>query len=212
MELIVVTLPDYFDGEAELINQLFTQGLRLLHIRKPVDHAVQFRALMKGIHPEYYPRISIHQHHELAAEFAIHRLHFKEQQRRELSFSAMEGLLSAGFTLSSSVHDLAEISHLEGFDYVFFGPVFNSISKNGYHGVLADNFVLPAHKAQVFAIGGVQEDKMEQIQKMNFDGAAVLGSLWQNELPPVAALQNLLLRTDQLNKSIKTSATWVDPA
>lgn len=207
MDLIVVTRPDYFEGEAELINQFFANGLRLLHIRKP-NNAVKFRALMNGIDPEYYPLISIHQHHEIAGEFGIKRLHFKEQQRRALLDDGLKNRFSetgkelphaAGFHLSSSVHDLAEISEMEGFSYVFFGPVFNSISKTGYHTALADDFVLPAHAVKVVAIGGVRADKLKQIQQMNFDGAAVLGSLWHPDVSPLVALKNLQHAIDELD-------------
>ncbi|MET1054565.1 MAG: thiamine phosphate synthase [Pedobacter sp.] len=187
MELIVVTQPDYFECEAELINQFFAEGLRLLHIRKPDNDAVKFRSLMKGIDPEYYPLISIHQHHELAVEFGIRRLHFKEQQRRALS--------DDGFCLSSSVHDPAELSKLNGFSYVFFGPVFNSISKTGYNTVLPDDFVLPDHLLKVFAIGGVEAGKLQQLQQMNFDGAAVLGSIWLSD-SPLKELRNLIKSTN----------------
>lgn len=199
MELIVVTLPEYFEGEAKLINQFFAEGLGLLHVRKPVDDPAQFRLLMKEIDPEYYPLISIHQHHELAEEFAIQRLHFKEQQRRELPADAIEHFLAAGFFLSTSVHDLPVIPELNSFDYVLYGPVFNSISKAGYHSVLAEGFVLPSVSTRIFAIGGVEAQKLKQLKNMNFDGAAVLGSLWHQEVSPLEALKNLLITIKELN-------------
>jgi thiamine-phosphate pyrophosphorylase len=198
MELIVVTLPDYFEGEAELINDFFADGLRLLHIRKPVHDIRQFRELMKGIHPEYYPLISIHQHHEHAGEFSVQRLHFKEHERKSRSADDLKQLLSAGFLLSSSVHDPAELSALSGFDYVFLGPVFNSISKIDYKSVLADDFVLPELKLRVMAIGGVEATRLQRIQQMNFDGAAVLGTLWQHPKSPLAAWKDLLAARQNL--------------
>jgi thiamine-phosphate pyrophosphorylase len=198
MELIVVTRPDYFEGEAELINQLFADGLRLLHIRKPVNNVRQFRELMKGIHPDYYPLISIHQHHEFAGEFSIQRLHFKEHERKRQSADDLQQLSSAGFLLSSSVHDAAELSVLTVFDYVFFGPVFNSISKKDYNAVLAADFLLPAHKIRIFAIGGVEANKLKLIQQMNFDGAAVLGTLWHQQISPLAAWKDLLAAKAEL--------------
>ncbi|CAM4284128.1 thiamine-phosphate pyrophosphorylase [Pedobacter westerhofensis] len=197
MELIVVTPPDYFEGEAALINQFFAEGLRLLHIRKTADDPAQFRLLMKDIDPEYHPLISIHQHHELAEEFDIARLHFKEQRRRELSSADIEHLLDAGFYLSTSVHELSVITELSSFGYVFYGPVFDSISKPGYHAVQGDGFVLPRMPAKVFAIGGVEAKKLGQLKKMKFDGAAVLGSFWHHEISPLAALKELLSKIEE---------------
>ncbi|MCX2480087.1 thiamine phosphate synthase [Pedobacter sp. MC2016-15] len=192
MELIVVTPPAYFEEEAALINQFFAEGLQLLHLRKEMNDPGQFRVLMDGIDPGYYPRIAIHQHHELAMEFGLKRLHYKEAERRALLHKNIARLRDDGFYLSSSVHDLEEISSLEGFNYVFYGPVFNSISKAGYETVLPGDFILPAHKVKVFAIGGVEEGKLAQLKQMNFDGAAVLGSLWHQAASPLTALKSLL--------------------
>lgn len=197
MELIVITPPDYFEGEADLINQFFATGLRLLHIRKPVDDVLKFRELMKEIDQEYYPLISIHQHHELAEEFALRRLHFKEAERSQLSVAHLKSLRSDGFHLSSSVHDLEELAQLQEFDYVFFGPVFDSISKAGYKGVLADDIVLPSFSTKVFAIGGVQANRLQQLKNMNFNGAAVLGTLWHQKVSPLAALKKLLIASHE---------------
>jgi thiamine-phosphate pyrophosphorylase len=194
MELTVVTPPDYFEGEGILINQFFAEGLDLLHIRKPKSDAAQFRKLMMEIKPEYYPAISIHQHHDLADEFSLKRLHYTELHRKSVKTAELDGLCSRGFCLSSSIHELdalKETVKLHFFDYVFFGPVFDSISKAGYQSILEPDFVLPPHPVRVFAIGGVRTDRLRQLKRMNFDGAAVLGSLWHQPHTPLTVLKKL---------------------
>jgi len=109
MELVVVTPPDYFEGEGQLINALFTAGLDLLHLRKPENDEEKFRKLMLAIRPEYYPAVSIHQHHELADEFSVKRLHYTEQHRKLMGDACLDELRGQGFCLSSSVHDLEEV-------------------------------------------------------------------------------------------------------
>jgi len=198
MELIVVTPPDYFEGEAALINRFFDEGLHLLHIRKPVDDRAKFRKLMQGIAVQHYPRIAIHQHHEFAEEFSLKRLHFTEQQRKARIAADFAALTAEGFRLSSSVHDLDVIHELKGFDYVFFGPVFNSISKKGYDSVLNDEFTLPPHVLKVFAIGGVRANRLTQLKQMNFDGAAVLGSLWHQTVSPLTELKNIMKAINEI--------------
>lgn len=200
MQLIVVTPPEYFEAEDALINSFFAEGLELLHIRKTIDDPERFRLLLEGINQEYYPLISVHQHHEIARESGLQRLHFKEAERKKLLRGDVDRLLSEGMHLSSSVHDLNDLSDLYGFDYVFYGPVFNSISKADYHSVLPDGFVLDRYATSVFAIGGIKAEKLQQLKHMNFDGAAVLGSLWHQEVSPVLALKKLLLLMNKLNK------------
>jgi len=192
MELIVVTPPGYFEGEGALINAIFAAGLPLLHLRKPGNDLKQFRKLMNEIHPSNYPCIAIHQHHELAEEFMLKRLHFTGQARKEMLAGEGEELVKQGFVLSSSIHTLNDLAELANLDYVFFGPVFNSISKVGYQSALEADFVFPPHGIKVFAIGGVIADQLPALKRMNFDGAAVLGSVWQQDIPPLKAVKNLL--------------------
>jgi thiamine-phosphate pyrophosphorylase len=198
MELIVVTPPDYFKGEAVLINRFFAEGLSLLHIRKPINDQEKFRKLMMEIDAKYYPRISIHQHHELAGEFSLERLHFTEQQRKALPVADFPDLAARGFHLSSSVHDPGAIDEPAGLDYVFFGPVFNSISKKNYDSVLDEAFILAPHHTKVFAIGGVSAGRLQTLKQMNFDGAAVLGSLWHQTVSPLEELKNLMKAINEI--------------
>lgn len=187
----MVTLPDYFEGEGQLINALFAAGLELLHLRKPENSEQKFRKLMMEIKPEHYPAISIHQHHELAEEFSIRRLHFTGPHRMLMEDTDLDELHLQGFCLSSSIHDLDELQNLYGFDYVFFGPVFNSISKIGYHSMVNDDFVLPPHAVNIFAIGGVEKDRLKKLKEMHFDGAAVLGTLWHMHLSPLLEFEKI---------------------
>ena len=140
MELIVITHPDYFIGEGKLINALFDAGLQLLHLRKPGNDVVKFMLLMKEINPVYYPEISIHQHHELADMFLIKRLHYPEKLWEVTSGAKRIELFAKGFHLSRSIHEWVPPADTEFLDYVFFGPVFNSISKNGYQSIVDKDF------------------------------------------------------------------------
>ena len=182
MKLIVVSSPDQVNDEASIINELFELGLEYFHIRKPSDTAEQVRKLIDGIEPEYYPCISLHQHHSLAEEFGIKRLHYTENERSKLKNNTLEGLITNGFILSTSIHDLSLLASLKEYYYVFFGPVYNSISKQGYKSVLPPGFKLSATKASplIIGIGGIEANNMDSIKKMNFDGAAILGSIWKN--------------------------------
>jgi len=182
MKLIVVSSPDQVNDEAKIINELFESGLKYFHIRKPADTAEQVRKLIAGIEPDYYPCISLHQHHSLAEEFGIKRLHYTENERGKLKNNTLEGLINNGFILSTSVHDLSLLASLNEYHYVFFGPVYNSISKQGYKSVLPPGFKLSVTKASplIIGIGGIDAKNMDSIKKMNFDGAAILGSIWKN--------------------------------
>ncbi len=77
------------------------------------------------------------------------------------------------------------------FNYTFLGPVFDSISKSGYGSALPDDFFLTKtqKKIQVIALGGIDIANLDKVRKMNFDGAALLGTLWAN---PKKALEKFV--------------------
>jgi len=181
MKLLAISSPDFIPDEAELINSLFREGLVCLHIRKPESVKDEFSALIEKIEPEFRGRISIHQHHDIANEMGVKRLHFTEMERKMTSVQIMKDLKSDHFLLSTSIHDLAETENISPyFDYTFFGPVFNSISKSGYKSALQEDFSLKneTRKVRIMALGGIDHTNVDKIKKMNFDGAAILGALW----------------------------------
>ncbi|MCE7072074.1 thiamine phosphate synthase [Dyadobacter sp. CY327] len=181
MELIAISHPDFIPNEAERINALFRDGLQRLHLRKPVCNVLDLNRLIGEINPVFYSKIALHSHHEVAAQYGITRLHFPEKLRKKTPEFMLEKLKNGGFKLSTSVHNIDELADLsDNFEYTFFGPVFDSISKKGYSTIISKDFYLNNEQktVKVIAIGGIDHSNISQIQKMNFDGAALLGAIW----------------------------------
>ncbi|GAC1314668.1 MAG: thiamine phosphate synthase [Mucilaginibacter sp.] len=180
MELIVISNPEAVADESIIINNLFQAGLKYFHIRKPESDYQTIKKLLSGIAPRFYERISLHQFHETASDFGIKRLHYTEQARETSTIEKRQSHLDNGFTLSTSIHDISILPDLTHFDYVFYGPVFNSISKPGYQSKLTLDFKLynTNSKPKVIALGGVELSNLINIKQMRFDGAAILGTLW----------------------------------
>ena len=202
MKLILISSTDQVNDEVSIINKLFKSGLEYLHVRKPADTEEQVRKLIAGIDPDYYPCISLHQHHCLAEEFGIKRLHYTENERSKLKNNTLEELISKGFLLSTSIHDLSLLASLNEYHYVFFGPVYNSISKQGYKSVLPPGFKLSKINGSpiIIGIGGIEAKNMDCIKTMNFDGVAILGSIWKNT---EQAVENFKI----IQQCIKTART-----
>jgi thiamine-phosphate pyrophosphorylase len=180
MLLIVITHTEFFPGEAEILNQLFAKGLFCCHVRKPLASTTDINRLLNDIQPSYYDKIALHQHHD--NDYGIKRLHFTEQHRMATNPSILHELKAQGFTLSTSVHSLSAAQQLPAdFNYSFFSPVFDSISKQGYHAVVDDRFFWPSKDKAVpmIALGGIDLSNIVRVKAMNFDGAAVMGALWR---------------------------------
>ena len=180
--LIVVSNPTPVANEATIINALFDDGLEILHVRKPGADINELRAQIEKIQSTYHHQIALHQYHEIANEYGIKRLHFTEAKRKEMSEKALADLREDKNILSTSIHQVEAYNTLSGcFEYAFFGPVFNSISKQGYTSSLKKDFVFPVknNRPEVIAIGGIDATNIQQAMDMQFNGAAVLGTIWQ---------------------------------
>ena len=180
--LIVVSDSALRKNEAASINALFDEGLEVFHLRKPFATIEETAQLLHEINTAHLSKIAIHQHHHLAHKFGIKRLHYPEAKRKNIIEEEWLRLQNTDFILSTSVHDVNEpVDH--SFDYVFYGPVFDSISKQGYRSVVAENFTLPKTKNKWIAIGGIDRTNCTRAFEMGFDGVAVLGAIWLNNEP-----------------------------
>ncbi|AGA79782.1 thiamine phosphate synthase [Echinicola vietnamensis] len=177
MELVVISSPKSENDEIETMVQLLDHGLYRLHLRKPDWSKDQVEALIAQIPVAYYPKISLHEHHELIEALGLGGRHFKSDQ----TVHAGSGVGSKSF------HDLAamedDINH--SLDYGFIGPVFDSISKPGYRQQFTVEKIgdwIANHKRQLsfrlFALGGIIPKHLPDLKLAGFDGAALLGGVW----------------------------------
>ena len=187
--IIVISNPERVADEATVINKLFDAGMELFHLRKPEYTKEELKTLLLKIGSEHYSKIALHQHHELAEEFGIKRLHYAEKKRMEL-----KELKKTDCVLSTSVHSMKDYKSLSSdFDYAFFGPVFNSISKINYTPVIGDDFNLSGNKTstKIIAIGGIDEENVIKDFEMGFDGVAEVGAIWQEPKEAVYNFKNI---------------------
>lgn len=188
---VIISSPGFIPGEAAVINQLFQEGLPVLHLRKPGCTEGALRDLLEAIYPGHYNKIALHQHHHLAYDYGIKRLHLPEQLRRDTTID-----WSPGITYSTSVHSEAAYQQLStGFAYTFFGPVSDSISKEGYKAIEYSKPVR-SHDVKRIAIGGIHEENCLQLLKEGFDGVALLGAIWNGE-DPVRTFRNIMNHLSQ---------------
>lgn len=178
MKLIVISKPTIFKEECNLVNQLFEAGLQVFHLRKENADEAAYRKLIEGISPEYHPQIALHHFHSMANDYDINRIHHTESFRKERNNET----LPKNKIYSTSIHHLADMEQIGQYDYSFFSPVFNSFSKPGYQGVIPADFCLEKQhdNPKIIALGGIGLDQIDQVKEMNFDGVALLGSIWND--------------------------------
>lgn len=185
MSICIISNPSAVANESLIINSLFTNGLEILHLRKPSSSMDEVAELITGIDAKFHHRISLHQHHTLSEKFEITRFHFTEESRKKIGEAELEKHRSNGKALSTSIHSMDEYKKLSTcFEYCFFGPVFNSISKKESKSIIKNDFILgEKNKTKIIALGGINNDSIPTVKKMGFNGIALLGSIWQSEKP-----------------------------
>lgn len=70
------------------------------------------------------------------------------------------------------------------FDYLSLSPIFDSISKQGYHAAFTLEQLHVAKEQgiidqRVLALGGVTFDSLADVLAMGFGGAMILGDAWR---------------------------------
>ncbi|MGO4707749.1 thiamine phosphate synthase [Chryseobacterium sp. 2TAF14] len=180
--IIVITPEEFVQDEAEIINELFQEGLDLLHVRKPFINKEAMSDFIQKIDLQFHSQLVLHNQYDLAEIFNISRLHFREIDRENNLYKSFQNKI-----ISTSVHDIEAFNELnEDWEYAFLSPVFPSISKKGYgkeSTVLNDIKKRNNSKVKLIALGGINENNINKISDNNVDGLALLGAIWENDAP-----------------------------
>ena len=184
-DVIVITKPEMFPGEADMVNTLFANGMQRLHLRKPGASEEEMAEWIGRIDLPFRQRIIVHDHHRLLRTMGLGGIHLNARNPEAPAWFSAERQKCRSVTLSRSCHSLEEIAQWKGVcDYLFLSPIFDSISKGGYTSAFTRETLLQAYhdglfSKPVYALGGVSAYNIRSIYNYGFAGAAVIGSLWQ---------------------------------
>jgi thiamine-phosphate pyrophosphorylase len=183
--MIVITNPISIVNEINTIHALFDCGLELLHVRKPDFSADEMKLFLSKIRKEYRSRLVLHQHHQIAIDFGVNRIHFTENARATMNLKTENKQYH--FIKSTSTHSIIDFNTLEiCFEYAFLSPIHQSISKPDYKSDLDAEKAIAKRtnfKTKLVALGGISTYNIERTYKLGFDDVALLGSIWNTNQP-----------------------------
>ncbi|MBA3663997.1 MAG: hypothetical protein H0W61_07290 [Bacteroidetes bacterium] len=207
--LIVISSETSIKDETAVVNDLFHAGLRLFHLRKPGFSFGDQCHYLNLIEEKFRDKISVHQNYETVNEFGLMYFHVKEKDRQLIAHKDLQSntdltpsqevllelLETQGKKKSTSFHDYTDLQfESHHWNYCFFGPVFNSISKADYKSTLNKDFHNEGDLYQrVFALGGLTKDTIEIAFRKEFYGAAVLGTIWSEPSKAIEKFKELEL-------------------
>lgn len=212
MNLIVISRPEFFDGETAIVNDLFAHGMPRLHLRKPQASYSEMESWIAQITPAFRPLIVVHDHHELAQYYQLGGIHLNIRHPEPPAWVEEERCFRP-FTVSRSCHSLGELTadtpH-SPLDYLFLSPIFDSISKPDYFSAFSCEELMTAKtsgllSSRVYALGGVTFDLLPQVQHLGFYGAAILGDFWNRiEKGGTSAVYNKLSMNAEVSSASYT--------
>lgn len=185
-QLVLITPEENHPSEIDSITEICLQYATNIHIRKPGFSAEAYRTYLSLYDQQTLRHFVLHEHHELSADFPVKGIHLKEKERIH---SIKEPFHSD--IISTSFHQIADVATMKNpYKYIFFSPLFESISKQNYGSNNSEEglkTILEELKKRttipVIGLGGIDEEKIVRVKESGFDGGALLGAVWLSDDP-----------------------------
>ncbi len=194
MKLSIISLDYIFPEEAGILCHFFEKGVEYIIIHKPQNIERDIIQLINEIPQKYHSRIIIHERFGLLKHFNLNGILLSKKNPKAPTLDKI-------FSKSVPCSRIDDIMKYQNFHHIFFGPVFESISKEikptfgetALREAKGKNII----NEKVIAMGGISEETIPIAKSIGFENVAVLGSLWKN-YPTDNNKQALLERFDKL--------------
>jgi thiamine-phosphate pyrophosphorylase len=162
-EIVLISSPENFAGEHEIIEQMFERGLQTLYARKSQMPDALLERWIIGFDIKRHNNI-------LPWQGSAHS--FEELEKTEANIC----FLSPVFDSISKFGYKSKFSHQELKDGIAAWREFQKKENRSQ---------------KLFALGGVAAENIAELAALGFDGAAVLGTVWHSPDPVEAFLEIL---------------------
>lgn len=156
--------------ELDILIWLLDSGLDYYHVRKKTVSESELYSFLEKIPLTYRSQVVLH--HPVSTLGFLN--HHTSKERRKQSTNCH----------SCSVHSLSEVNTYKShYPYLFWSPVFDSISKQGYKKNENINLLGLDNdlRKKLIALGGVEPAKFSEIKDMGFSHIAIKGWFWNRK-------------------------------
>ena len=190
MQLIVISSSQKVENETAIVTELFENGLKAFHLRKPNFSTKDLKNYIKSIPSQYHNRIIIHSHHKIARTFDLKGIHLtKTHKNKKFKTWLTLQLIKAknpNILITTSYDKLASIlDDEEKFSYVFLSPIFDSLTSKYQSGFSEGGLkgALKKTSHRVIARGGIEISNIEKVNEIGFAGMALYSAIWKKNDP-----------------------------
>lgn len=200
MKQIIFSYPTPIKNELEKVNTLLMDNeIDFFHLRKPDFDRNDMKAYLNQIDERLHNKVILHSHYGLISKYDVAGINLNKKSLREMAIADevdrcyIQPLVLNGNQIeinrihpnmvTYSAHSFNEINSLPfDTDYVFLSPIYDSISKQGYESNFKEKDKLKQElnktTKKVIALGGVTNDKINELKELGFYGYAQLGGFW----------------------------------
>jgi len=186
----IITSPERLHEEERIIAALLSAGASRVLLRKPGWSTKEYTSLLDKINPDCYHHILIRDQPLLANKYKLAGVHWSGEAKASGQTAQHTGdnsILHTYSENSTGIHSPEQITSTHKcFTALLLSPVFDSISKPGYHGRYEGRLINKDNRP-VLALGGVDHTNIIFLKQWHFDGAALLGAIWKT---PAKAIEN----------------------
>jgi len=206
MKIVVVSSPKDHPNEIVEVIRMFEAGLAHFHIRKPRFSRKELTDYIKMFPEKYRKRLVIHSYHGLASSLKLGGIHLSRKHRKRGRFYRFQLFLKMKFDknllVTRTFHKLTDITdEKRKYSYTFLSPVFDSITHSTLSGGFSKRALLimiPQAKQPVYALGGVTAKLLTEVSDLGFEGAVLLGSVWNTEEAPHVVFKKAIETAEKL--------------
>ncbi|MCE2487415.1 MAG: thiamine phosphate synthase [Desulfurellaceae bacterium] len=187
----------------DVVQAALDGGVRAVQLReKDLEGGELYRLAvrLRDLTARYAARLLINDRLDVALAAGADGVHLGQTS---LPVSTARQLLGPGKLIGVSTHSPDEITAAQGADFVVFGPVYFTPSKADYgqpQGVARLRQAARHSPVPVFAIGGIQADRIAAVRRAGAHGIALISAL-SAAAEPSRAAHELLTRLGPPDKA-----------
>lgn len=201
MKLILMTRPEFFIEEHQILTALFDEGLETLHLRKPYTEPIFSERLVSLIPKVYRKNIVVHDHFYLVGEYGLKGIHLN--QRNSTLPNNYKGSISCSCSTSEELEARDKFCN-----YLFLSPLFDNNDNQAFSAHFTPQLLRQMSQQKqinkrVMAFGNVGLDNVPLLREYAFGGAVVFGDIWNRfDLHSSRDFKDLISHFRKLRKAL----------
>lgn len=190
MHLLLLSKPEFFIEEHQILTLLFDEGLETLHLKKPDTEPVYSERLLTLIPEKYHQNIVVHQHFYLKEEYGLKGIHLSKNEADVPE--NYKGCLSC---TCNTIEDIVRRKKM--CNYVILTDI-EKFSDQELEEAAEKGII----DRKVAASGNLTEDILYKLRDLNFGGVLVNEELWsQFDIHTVQDYRELVGHFKELQKA-----------